>query len=149
MRLIRRLLFGYLLSKAVALGVFGVLENVFAGAYIFDITRVTGQGTQFLDWRASPHAVTFWGIVIVLLLMGTYGWGMAQFDTIILSQAGLQQKILRDLTDALIEAGRSQIDMGRSLRSMTSNGWLASIKERPGESAGNRGSVGRGTSVPV
>jgi hypothetical protein len=111
--MIRWLLFGHPLSKAIALGVFGLLGNVFAGAYIFDITKIDGHGTQYLDWGASPHAVTFWGIVIVLLFMGMYGWGMARSDAVLLGQADLQQKMLRDLTDTLIESGRSQIQAGK------------------------------------
>ncbi|MCJ2056020.1 hypothetical protein MKL09_05595 [Methylobacterium sp. J-048] len=60
--------------KAVGLGLLGLLGNVLAGAYIFEITK-TIDGVQRLDRSATPYSRSFWLLVIVLSAMGLYGWG--------------------------------------------------------------------------
>jgi hypothetical protein len=46
----------------------------------FEITE-TMNNAQFLDWWKSPHSAGFWALVLVLLLTGLYGWGMARYET--------------------------------------------------------------------
>jgi hypothetical protein len=87
-----RIIFGHPFSKAVGLGLFGILGNVFAGSYVFEITKSDHNGVQFLDWRATPHSYSFWALFVVLLLAGAYGIGMARFES----------RVRRALTNAAV-----------------------------------------------
>lgn len=49
MERVRRLLFGHPLVKTIGLGLFGLLGNVLAGAYIFEIRYSTGQRARIAD----------------------------------------------------------------------------------------------------
>lgn len=80
MERIRQIFFGHPLAKALGLGLFGILGNVLAGAYVFEITR-QGPSGQFIDWPASAQSRSFWLLLGVLLLMGLYGWGTTRFET--------------------------------------------------------------------
>lgn len=114
-----RVLFEHPLIKAVALGLFGILGNVLAGAYVFEITE-TANGVQFINWQASLHSRPFWALFLVLVGMGLYGWGMARFETRVrkaLSEADLQAIALQELLGPMIEAAKKDIREGK-LRSM-------------------------------
>ncbi len=116
MEQVRRFLFEHPLVKALALGLFGLVGNVLAGAYVFDITENDPQTGQFLDWWASPHSWSFWGLAAVLLLMGLYGWGAARFEARVrkaLTQADVRQRVLEELLDPLLDAVKKDIREGK------------------------------------
>ena len=111
-----RLLFEHPLIKALGLGLFGILGNVLAGAYVFQITRTDPQSGQYLDWVQTPHSWAFWGLVIVVVLIGLYGWGMARFDTRIrhaLTDADIRARAFEVLLDPMLEAVKKDIQEGR------------------------------------
>jgi hypothetical protein len=49
----------------------GILANVFAGAYIFEITR-TSNNQPFLAWTETHHSVGFWCLLGVAIVAGIY-----------------------------------------------------------------------------
>jgi hypothetical protein len=89
-----RLLFEHPFAKGVGLALFGIVGNVLAGAYVFEITKIDPKSGQFLDWLDTPHSRSFWALVAVITLMGLYAWRMARIET----------RVRRDLTDADIRA---------------------------------------------
>ena len=99
MERVLRFLFAHPLAKATGLGLFGILGNVLAGAYVFDITRLMGN-LPFLDWRASLGSGYFWALIAILLIMGLYGRGMARFETRVrkaLTEADVLEIALQEL----------------------------------------------------
>jgi hypothetical protein len=116
---LRRLLFDHPLVKTIGLGLFGVLGNVFAGAYIFEITK-TVKGVQVLDWADTAHSRSFWVLVVVLILMGIYGREAARYESRIrkgVSEANVLDIALGELLGPMIEVAKRDIKHGR-LRSM-------------------------------
>jgi hypothetical protein len=112
---IRQVLFGHPLVKAISLGLFGILGNVLAGAYVFEITKQGATG-QFIGWWASPHSRSFWLLVGVLLLMGLYGWGMTRFETRArkaATEADVLGIALEKLLGPMIEVAKKDIKEGR------------------------------------
>jgi hypothetical protein len=112
---LKRLLFDHPLVKAIGLGLFGLLGNVLAGAYVFEITK-TVNGVQILDWADTSHSRSFWLLVVVLALMGLYGWGTARYETRIrkaLSEADVLGIAFRELLDPMIEAAKKDIKDGK------------------------------------
>jgi len=112
---ILQVLFGHPLVKAFGLGLFSILGNVLAGAYVFEITR-QGSAGQFIDWSDSPHSRSFWLLVGVLLLMGLYGWGMTRFETRArkaVTEADVLGIALEELLDPMIEVAKKDIREGR------------------------------------
>jgi len=118
---LRVFLFGHPLIKAIGIGLFGLVGNILAGAYVFDITKpippVAGTPStgQFLDWWATPHSPSAWALLVVLVLMGLYGWGMAHFETKIqlaLSNAGLRERAYAALLPTMLEAVKKDIEAG-------------------------------------
>jgi hypothetical protein len=129
-----RFLFAHPLAKATGLGLFGILGNVLAGAYVFDIIRLM-DNVAFLDWRGSPRSRYFWALIAVLLIMGLYGWGMARFETRVrkaLTEADVLEIALQELLGPLIEVAKRDIKEGK-LRS------LEDVKKMFGSAKGNRG----------
>ncbi len=115
MERIRQVLFGHPLVKAISLGLFGILGNVLAGAYVFEITKQGATG-QFIGWWASPHSRSFWLLVGVLLLMGLYGWGMTRFETRArkaATEADVLGIALEKLLGPMIEVAKKDIKEGR------------------------------------
>ncbi|MDP4025943.1 hypothetical protein Q8W71_25245 [Methylobacterium sp. NEAU 140] len=115
MERIGRLLFDHPLMKAVGLGLFGLLGNILSGAYIFEITK-TVDGVQGLDWTATPRSLSFWLLLVVLLLMGLYGWGAARHEGRIrraLSETDVLGIALRELIGPMIEAAKRDIEDGK------------------------------------
>jgi hypothetical protein len=49
----------------------GILANVFAGAYIFEITR-TLNNEPFLAWKETYHSIGFWCLVGIAVVAGIY-----------------------------------------------------------------------------
>jgi len=119
MKRLKNFLFGHPLAKAIGLGLFGILGNVLSGAYIFEITD-TANGVQFIDWRDSVHSRSFCGLVVVLALMGLYGWGMARFEGKLrreLDVSELAAKALEELLRPMIRKAEADIKAGK-IRSM-------------------------------
>ncbi len=115
MERIRQVLFGHPLVKALSLGFFGILGNVLAGAYVFEITKQGATG-QFIGWWASPHSRSFWLLVGVLLLMGLYGWGMTRFETRArkaVTEADVLGIAPEKLLGPMIEVAKKDIKEGR------------------------------------
>ncbi len=114
-----RALFEHPLIKAFGLGLLGILGNVFAGAYVFEITE-TANGTQFINWGDSLHSRSFWALLMVLVLAGLYGWGLARSETRVrkaLTEADVLRIALQELLTPMIEAAKKDIKEGK-LRSM-------------------------------
>jgi hypothetical protein len=129
-----RFLFAHPLAKATGLGLFGILGNVLAGAYVFDITRLV-DNLPFIDWRASLRSRYFWALIVILLIMGLYGWAMARFETRVrkaLTEADVLEIALQELLGPLIEAAKRDIKDGK-LRS------LEDVKKMFGSAKGDRG----------
>jgi uncharacterized membrane protein len=113
---IGELIFKHPFAKAVGLSLFGILGNVFAGAYVFEITKINIDGHQFLDWEATPNSHSFWVLVLVILLMGAYGLGMARFERHIskeLTEGEIKQRVIEALLEPTLRAVRKDIDEGR------------------------------------
>jgi hypothetical protein len=111
-----RILFEHPLAKGLGLGLFGILGNVLAGAYVFQITRTDPKSGQFLDWGQTPYSWSFWGLVTVVALIGLYGWGMARFDRKIrraLSDADIRARAFEVLLDPMLEAVKKDIQEGK------------------------------------
>lgn len=126
------MLFGHPLVKALGLSLFGILGNVLAGAYVFEITKQGATG-QFIDWSDSAHSRSFWALVCVLVGMGLYGWGMTRYETRqrkAVSEKEVLGIVLAELLDPMIEATKTDIREGR-IRS------LEDVKKRFG-SGGRR-----------
>jgi len=49
----------------------GILANVFAGAYIFEITR-TSNNHSFLAWHETHRSVGFWCLLGVAIIAAVY-----------------------------------------------------------------------------
>ncbi len=133
MERIRQVLFGHPLVKALGLGLFGILGNVLAGAYVFEITK-QGPSGQFIDWRDSPHSLSFWLLVGVLLLMGLYGWGMTRFETRArktVTEADVLGIALAELVGPLIEVAKQDIKARKI-------GSLDDVKKMFGSGGGQR-----------
>ena len=117
MRRLWQCLFGHPLIKAVTLGVFALLGNVFAGAYVFEITKSKPKLGQFLDWSATPHSRSFWALVSVLVATGLYSWGIARYEKLrvgkLLTQADIQSHVIEELLGPLIENARKDIRDGK------------------------------------
>jgi hypothetical protein len=94
------------LAKGIGLAVFGILGNVLAGAYVFEITKTDPKSGQFLDWKGTPHSRSFWALAAVVVLVGLYAWAMARSET----------RIRRALTDADIRARAFEVLLIRCLR---------------------------------
>jgi hypothetical protein len=112
---IRQVFFGHPLVKALCLGLFGILGNVLAGAYVFEITN-QGPSGQFIDWPDSAHSRSFWLLFGVLLLMGLYGWRMTRFETRAkkaLTEADVLGVALGELLHPLIEMAKKDIKEGK------------------------------------
>ncbi len=115
MERIWQFLFGHPLAKALGLGLFGILGNVLAGAYVFEITK-QGPSGQFIDWLYSAHSRSFWLLVGVLLLMALYGWGMTRYETRVrkaVTEADALGIALAELLGPLIEVAKKDIEAGR------------------------------------
>lgn len=115
MERIRQFLFGHPLVKALGLGLFGILGNVLAGAYVFEITRQSPAG-QFIDWLDSAHSRSFWLLVGVLLLTGLYGWGMTRYETRArkaVTEADALGIALAELLGPMIQVAKKDIEAGR------------------------------------
>ncbi|HTW70232.1 MAG TPA: hypothetical protein VME47_10120 [Acetobacteraceae bacterium] len=116
MERLRRLLFEHPLAKGIGLGLLGILGNVLAGAYVFDITRSDPKSGQFLDWRQTAGSGAFWGLVAVVCLIGFYTWGMARTETKIrraLTDADIRARAFEVLLDPLLEAVKRDIQEGK------------------------------------
>ncbi len=121
MQRLRMFLFGHPLMKALGIGLFGLVGNVLAGAYVFDMTKpipsVAGAPStgQFLDWWSSPYSPAAWALLVVLILMGLYGWAMAHFETkiqVALSNAGLRERAYAALLPTMLDAVKKDIEAG-------------------------------------
>jgi hypothetical protein len=111
----RRLLFDNPFVKAAALGLFGLLGNVLAGAYIFEITK-TVNAIQVLVWEETLRSRSFWFLMVVLVLMGFYGWGAARYETRVrkpLSEDEAYGIALQELIDPMIKAAKKDIEEGK------------------------------------
>ena len=81
-----------------------------------NITKNDPQTGKYLDWSASPHSWSFWGLAAVLLLMGLYSWGAARFEAKVrkaLTQADVRQRVLEELLDPLLDAVKKDIREGK------------------------------------
>ncbi|WP_029314187.1 MULTISPECIES: hypothetical protein [Acidiphilium] len=126
-------LFGNQLIKALVLGLFGVLGNVLAGAYVFEITK-HGTSGQFVDWSESTHTRVFWLLMVLILLMGFYGWGMTRFDTRTrraITEAQFLGIALNELINPMIEAAKRDIEGGKTFT-------LEDVKKMFGPGGGQR-----------
>lgn len=115
MERIRQFLFGHPLVKALGLGLFGILGNVLAGAYVFEITKQSPSG-QFIDWLDSAHSRSFWLLAGVLLMMGLYGWGMTRYETRArkaVTEADALGIALAELLGPMIQVAKKDIEAGR------------------------------------
>jgi hypothetical protein len=111
-----QLLFEHPLAKGIGLGFFGILGNVLAGAYVFEITKTDTKLGQFLDWRDTPHSRSFWALAAVVVLVGLYAWGMARFETRVrraLTDADIRARAFEILLDPLLEAVKKEIQEGK------------------------------------
>ncbi len=116
MQFFRRFLFGHPLVQALGLGLLGILANVLSGAYVFEITRADAKGKQYLDGSVSPHSQYFWALMIVLAVMGLYGWGIARLGTSVrkpLSEEAIRARVVEALLDPLLEKMKSDIGRGK------------------------------------
>jgi hypothetical protein len=112
--------FGHPLAQAVCLGLLGIAANVLSGAYVFQITETDAKGHQILSWLRTPVCWTFWALVLVLVLMGLYGWGMARVGRRTrkaLTDSDVRDRALEVLLDPLLEQMKNDIDRGK-LKSM-------------------------------
>lgn len=111
-----RVLFEHPLIKGIGLGLLGILGNVLAGAYVFQITRADPKSGQFLDWGRTPETWSFWGLIAVVVLLGLYAWATARFEDRIrraLTDAGIRARAFEVLLDPMLEAIKKDIQEGR------------------------------------
>ena len=109
-----RFVFGHSVARAFGLALLGIASNVLAGAYMFEITKVR-DGAQFLDWRHSPESNAFWSLVVVLLLIAAYGWGMARSELkarTAMTPSEVRDRIMERLLNSLLKAVDKQIASG-------------------------------------
>ena len=112
---VRQFLFGHPLVKALGLGLFGILGNVLAGAYVFEITK-QGPSGQFIDWSDSAHSGSFWFLVGVLVLIGLYGWGMTRYETRArkaMTAAEVLETAYAELLGPMIKVAKKDLEAGR------------------------------------
>lgn len=115
MKRFRQFFFEQPLVKALTLALFGIVGNVLAGAYVFEITK-QGPSGQFIDWWASAHSRSFWGLVVVVVVVGVYGWGLTLYETRVrkaITEAEVLGIALEELLDPMIEVAKEDIKAGR------------------------------------
>jgi hypothetical protein len=98
------------------LALFGILGNVLAGAYVFEITKTDPKSGQFLDWKDTPHSGSFWALAAVVVLVGLYAWAMARSETRIrraLTDADIRARAFEVLLDPMLEAVKKDILEGK------------------------------------
>jgi hypothetical protein len=114
---LRRFLLEHPLVKALLLGLFGLVGNVLAGAYVFDITKPGPTGGQYLDWADSPHSWSFWALVGVLVLTGLYGWGVTKNETrarkALRSDDEIRERAFEVLLDPMLERVKKELEEGK------------------------------------
>lgn len=111
-----RILFEHPLAKGIGLALFGILGNVLAGTYVFEITKTDPNAGPFLDWKDTPHSRSFWALAAVIALVGLYAWGMARFETRIrraLTDADIRARAFEVLLDPMLEAVKKEIQDGK------------------------------------
>jgi hypothetical protein len=111
-----RFLFEHPLAKGIGLALFGILGNVLAGAYVFEITKTDPKSGQFLDWKDTPHSGSFWALAAVVVLVGLYAWAMARSETRIrraLTDADIRARAFEILLDPMLEAVKKDIQEGK------------------------------------
>ena len=109
-------LFGHPLLKGIGLALLGILGNVLSGAYVFEITKTDAKLGQYLDWRATPHSLAFWGLVAVAIVTGLCAWGIARAETITnrdLTEADIRARILGGLIGPMLIVLKKDIRSGK------------------------------------
>jgi hypothetical protein len=77
-----QLLFENAFAKVLVPALFGIISNVLAGTYVFEITKTEG-GKTFLAWRESPNTLSLWAIVGLLVLMVFYGIKLVRREKVV------------------------------------------------------------------
>jgi hypothetical protein len=57
----------------------GILANVFAGAYIFEITRIA-DNLPYLAWKETYQSIGFWCLVVIVIAAGLYARRMLAYE---------------------------------------------------------------------
>ena len=89
------------------MALFGILGNVLAGAYVFEIPKTDRKSGPFLDWKDTPHSGSFWALASVVVLVGLYARGMARFETRVrraLTDDDIRARAFEVLLDPMLEA---------------------------------------------
>lgn len=116
MERIWRLLFDHPLAKGIGLALFGILGNVLAGTYVFEITKVDQRSGPFLDWKTTPHSTSFRALLAVVTLAGLYAWALARSESRVrkaLTNAGIRARAFEVLLDPMLEAVKKDIQEGK------------------------------------
>jgi threonine/homoserine/homoserine lactone efflux protein len=115
-----RLAVGHPLARAIDYASLTALGNVLANVYIVDLSASTVNETQRPHWSFSLHELSFWLLVLVVLLTGLYGWATARHDRRLrrdVASADLAARAANGLFGTLLERAAEDIRAGK-IRSM-------------------------------
>jgi hypothetical protein len=103
-------------AKAIFLTLSAAVTAVLAAAYIVEITKASPDGHQALAWRDSLNSSSFYGLVVVSLLILLYTWGMVRSDRQIqkaLTNARAREEAYNALMPAFLEYMKREIGAGK------------------------------------